>query len=63
MLDEALLIAAEKFNVMPIWLSARAEFTRIDLVPPPPAFCRAFVLLPARLDPGADQPHAQAAQR
>ena len=47
----ALLIAAEQFNVMPIWLSARAEFTRIELVPPPPAFCRAFVLLPARLDP------------
>ena len=46
-----LLIALEQANGLPNYLSHRTDFARIEQVPPPPAACRAFVLLPALLDP------------
>jgi hypothetical protein len=45
------LIAVEQVNVLPKWISEQADFARIESVPPPPAACRAFVLMPSRPDP------------
>jgi len=47
----AALIALEQVNVLPKWVSQRTDLARVAATPPPPAACRAFVLLPSRLDP------------